>query len=237
MVGHGRDRTEKAFLFGSWSLVILLLVAAWIAGLVTSGDTQHFDERVLRALRRPDDPTLPIGPVWLRFAALDVTALGGATVLGLGVLATTGFLLLQGLRRTALFVLVASVGVWFLNSELKEFFGRPRPSIVPHLSGVLSLSFPSGHAMNSAAVYLTIGALLMRITDRRALKVYSMGVAMLLVFLIGVSRLYLGVHYPTDVLAGWVIGMSWAVLCWLVERWIEHRSGLDRRRHQGLDAG
>ena len=62
MVGHGRDRTEKAFLFGSWSLVILLLVAAWIAGLVTSGDTQHFDERVLRALRRPDDPTLPIGP-------------------------------------------------------------------------------------------------------------------------------------------------------------------------------
>ena len=77
----------------------------------------------------------------------------------------------------------------------------------------------------------------MRITDRRALKVYSMGVAMLLVFLIGVSRLYLGVHYPTDVLAGWVIGMSWAVVCWLVERWMERRSGLDRRRHQGLDAG
>ena len=87
--------------------------------------------------------------------------------------------------------------------------------------------------MNSAAVYLTIGALLMRITDRRALKVYSMGVAMLLVFLIGVSRLYLGVHYPTDVLAGWVVGMSWAILCWLVERWIEHRSGLDRRRIKG----
>jgi len=237
VAGHGRDRTEKAFLFGGWSLVILLLVAAWIAGLVIAGDTQHFDERVLRALRRPDDPTLPIGPAWLRFAALDVTALGGATVLGLGVLVTTGFLLLQRLRRTALFVLLASVGVWVLNSELKEFFARPRPSIVPHLSGVLSLSFPSGHAMNSAAVYLTLGALLMRVTDRRSLKVYSMAVAMLLVFLIGVSRLYLGVHYPTDVLAGWVIGMSWAILCWLLERWIEHRSGVDRRRHQGLDPG
>jgi undecaprenyl-diphosphatase len=171
----------------------------------------------------------------LRVAALDVTALGSGTVLGLFVAAIAGFLLLQGLRRTAAFVTLASVGGWVLNSVLKELFQRPRPEVVPHLSQVMSLSFPSGHAMTSAVVYLTLGALLMRVADRRATKIYCMTVAMVMAGIIGVTRVYLGVHYPTDVLAGWLVGLSWALMCWLVEQALERRTGVGRGPHHGLD--
>jgi undecaprenyl-diphosphatase len=132
--------------------------------------------------------------------------------------------------RTALFVFLASAGGWLLNDSLKTLFGRPRPAVVPHLHEVMSLSFPSGHAMTSAAVYLTLGALLMHISARRITKIYCMGVAMLATLLIGSTRVYLGVHYPTDVLAGWLMGMSWALFCWLVERRIERQAGLKREQ-------
>jgi undecaprenyl-diphosphatase len=223
-----RDRTELAFLVGGLALVLLLLGFVSLSDLVVEGDTQDLDDRVLRALRRADDPSVPIGPAWLRFAALDVTALGSASVLGLVVAGVVGFLILQGLRRTAVMVLVASAGGWLLNSLLKELFQRPRPGVVPHLSEVMSLSFPSGHAMTSAAVYLTLGALLMHVADRPATKIYCMTCAMLLAGLVGVTRVYLGVHYPTDVLAGWLVGLSWALLCWLAERAIERRRGVER---------
>ena len=236
MAKRARDRTELAFLVGALWLVLLVLGFAWVSDLVIAGETKDFDERVLRALRRADDPALPIGPAWLRGAALDITALGSASVLGLVVAAIAGFMLLQGLSRTALFVVVASAGGWLINSLLKEIFQRPRPDIVPHLRDVMTLSFPSGHAMTSAAVYLTLGAMLMRVADRRATKIYCMAVAMLLAVLVGLSRVYLGVHYPTDVLAGWLAGLSWALLCWLLERAIERRTGLARARHRGLDA-
>ena len=179
---------------------------------------------------RADDPSLPIGPRWLHAAALDITALGAAAVIGLSVAAIVGFLLLQGMHRTALFVFLASVGGWVLNSLLKLVFARPRPDVVPHLRDVMSLSFPSGHAMTSAAVYLTLGAMLMRISERRLTKIYCMAIAMLATLLIGASRVYLGVHYPTDVLAGWMMGMSWAVVCWLIERRIERRAGLKQEQ-------
>jgi undecaprenyl-diphosphatase len=112
-------------------------------------------------------------------AALDITALGSATVLGLTVFAVAGFLLLQGLWRRALFVTAASLGGWFLNSALKQLFQRPRPDVVPHLREAMSMSFPSGHALTSAAVYLTLGALSMHIAQRRLTKVYCMTVAMI----------------------------------------------------------
>jgi undecaprenyl-diphosphatase len=216
-------------------VVFLVLAFAWVSDLVLGGATQNFDDRVLRALRRADDASVPIGPSWLRIVALDVTALGSGTVLGLFVTAIAGFLLLQGLRRTAAFIVVASVGGWVLNALLKEFFRRPRPDTVPHLSQVMSLSFPSGHAMTSAAVYLTLGALLMRVADRRATKIYCMTCAMVMAGLIGITRVYLGVHYPTDVLAGWLVGLSWALVCWMVERALEQKTGLPSGAHHGLD--
>lgn len=229
-----RDRSELVILLAALLVLGLAFGFAELAGEVLEGDTQQFDERMLSALRDPENPRQPIGPPWLHGAALDITALGSATVLGLTVFAVCGFLALQGLQRYALFVLVASVGGWFLNAALKLLFSRPRPDIVPHLREVMTLSFPSGHALTSAAVYLTLGVLLMRVAKRPLARFYCLGVAMLATALVGVSRVYLGVHYPTDVLAGWLIGLSWALLCWIVERWLERRTGL---REERLQAG
>jgi undecaprenyl-diphosphatase len=207
-----------------------LFVVVELAGEVLEGDTQRFDERIVASLRSAGDPSVPIGPPWLRIAAMDVTALGSASVLGLTVAAVVGFLLLQRMGRTALFVLIASAGGWTLNSMLKAVFARARPDVVPHLYDVMTLSFPSGHAMTSAAVYLTLGALLMRVAERPIAKAYCMGVAVTATTLIGLTRIYLGVHYPTDVLAGWLIGLSWALACWTVERALERRGGFARER-------
>src|SRR5215207_8803809 len=225
-----RDRDELRLLLGAVALVAVALVLMVLVANVLGGDTQHFDEKVLKSLRKPESPRVPIGPPWLQLAAFDITALGGPTVLGLTVAAVIGYLLLYRLYRNAAFVLVASLGGWLLNDVLKAMFARPRPSVVPHLREVGSASFPSGHALTSAVVYLTLGTLLMRVAEGRLLKWYCIAVAMLTTVLVGLSRLYLGVHYPTDVLAGWLVGLSWALICWLLERSIERRYGLKQER-------
>jgi undecaprenyl-diphosphatase len=227
-----RDREELALLLGGVLLLLLIVGFIRLASEVLEGETLNFDKRILSALRDPASPSQPIGPPWLLSGALDITALGSATVLGLVVFAVTGFLVLQGMWRTGTFVFVACSGAWFLNHALKQFFVRPRPDVVPHLREVFTMSFPSGHALTSAVVYLTLGALLMRVAKRRLTKLYCMGIAMLATFLVGSSRVYLGVHYPTDVLAGWLVGLSWALLCWIVERSLERRAGLKRERAQ-----
>ena len=237
-----RDREELRILIGAVALLAMIWVFATLADQVFEGETRQFDEWVLSSLRQRADPSQLKGPRWLAAGAQDITALGGPTVLGLTVLAVTGYLLLQGLYRHGLFVFAASAGGWVLNWILKQAFGRARPDVVPHLREVVSSSFPSGHALTSAAVYLTLGALLMRIADRRVTKYYCIATAMLVTFLVGVSRVFLGVHYPTDVLAGWLIGMSWALLCWVVERTLERRAGLKREkleqeRHEDDDPG
>lgn len=229
-----RDGEELWLLLGSLALVAVVLLVLKLAGEVLEGDTLEFDKRLLQSLRKADNPSQPIGPAWLELAAFDITALGGPTVLGLTVFAVVGFLVLQGLYRNALFVFLASTGGWLLNDLLKEFFARPRPSVVPHLRQVMSLSFPSGHALTSAAIFLTLGALLMRVAERRIVKFYCMFVAMMATLLVGVTRVYLGVHYPTDVLAGWLIGLSWALFCWLLERALERRAGLKRERTEAV---
>lgn len=225
-----RDRGELVLLAGGVVLLLLLLIVITLAGEVLEGETLKFDKRILLALRNPRDPSVPIGPPWLVSAALDITALGSATVIGLTVAAVAGFLVLQGMWRTGLFVTLASGGALVVNAALKQFFQRPRPDVVPHLREVMTMSFPSGHALTSAVVYLTLGALSMRIAERWVTKFYCMAIAMLITALVGASRVYLGVHYPTDVLAGWLIGLSWALLCWLVERGLERRAGWTRER-------
>jgi undecaprenyl-diphosphatase len=225
-----RERTELGVLLVTLAILVLALGFVYVADNVTSGDSLDFDQRVIRSLRKADDPGTPVGPSWLRIGALDLTALGGAAVLCLVVLAVTGYLLINGLYRTAAFVFVASSGGWFLNWALKHTFDRARPDIVPHLHEVNSSSFPSGHAMTSAAVYLTLGTLLMRLAKGRLAKFYCIAVAMMATLLVGSTRVFLGVHYPTDVLAGWLLGLSWALLCWLVERALERRAGLKREQ-------
>jgi undecaprenyl-diphosphatase len=225
-----RDRDELWLLLGALALLGIIYAVISLAGEVLEGDTLEFDKRMLASLRKADMPAQPIGPAWLELAAFDITALGGPTVLGLTVFAVVGFLVLHGLYRNAAFVFLASVGGWMLNDLLKEVFARPRPDVVPHLRDVMSLSFPSGHALTSAAVFLTLGALLMRVAQRPLVKFYIMFIAMLATLLVGATRVYLGVHYPTDVLAGWLIGTSWALLCWLLERSLERTAGLKQER-------
>jgi undecaprenyl-diphosphatase len=216
-------------------LVVLLWTFGALASEVFKGDTRQFDEWVLGALRTSADRAVPIGPAWLRMGADDITSLGSPAVLGLTVLAVTGYMLLHGLYRTGAFVFAASTGGWVLNWTLKQIFDRARPDVVPHLRDVMSSSFPSGHALTSAAVYLTLGALTMRAARGRLAKYYCMAMAMLVTVLVGLSRVFLGVHYPTDVLAGWLLGMSWALLCWMVERALERRAGF-RREQQAQHA-
>jgi len=220
------DRHELQWLAVGLGACLFLLIFLKLAGEVTEGDTLAFDTKILQALRSPNDPSKPIGPEWMESVLLDLTALGGSAILLLVVLAVVGFLLLQARYRTALFVWVASTSGEFVNIALKQAFNRPRPSIVPHLRVVFSTSFPSGHAMESAIVYLTLGALLMRFAESRLTKLYCLGIAMLLTALVGVSRVYLGVHYPTDVIGGWLIGFMWASICWLAAQRFEERTGI-----------
>jgi undecaprenyl-diphosphatase len=231
-VRRPRDRQELLILACAVAVLALVWIFARLADEVAEGATRQFDEWVLRGLRQPANLAALRGPSWLRAGAEDITALGSPTVLGLTVLGVTGYLLLHGLYRNGLFVFVASTGGWVLNWVLKDIFARARPEIVPHLREVVSSSFPSGHALTSAAVYLTLGALLMRIAEGRLAKYYCIAIAMFVTFLVGCSRVVLGVHYPTDVIAGWLIGMSWALLCWTVERFLEHRAGLRAEQQQ-----
>ena len=148
---------------------------------------------------------------------------GGTAVLTLVVLLTVAFLMLRRKWASAVLVLIASVGGTVLSTLLKSLFQRARPSVVPHLTEVTSLSFPSGHSMLSAVIYLTLGALLARTTKDRKVKGFFLLTALGLTLLVGLTRVYLGVHYPTDVLAGWCAGTTWALLCVTLARWLQKR--------------
>lgn len=209
---------------------ILVLVFLKLSSAVMEGETLAFDREIVQAFRKADNSAVPIGPAWITSALLDVTALGGPTVIFLIVLAIVGFLLLQGRYRTSVFILLTAATGEVLNYALKGVFFRPRPEIVPHLREAFSSSFPSGHAMQSAIIYLTLGAMLMRVAERRLTKIYCCTVAMGLTGLVGLSRVYLGVHYPTDVLAGWIVGLFWASLWWLIAQHYEVRAGISAER-------
>ena len=215
--------TILAFMLSVCGLWIFL----WLAGEVMEGDTHAFDRMLLLGLRTPGNPADPVGPAWLGIAARDITSLGGYPVLVLVTLAVIGFLLIVGKRHAALLVVVAIGGGTLLSSGLKGLFDRPRPDLVPHAVEVYTMSFPSGHATLSAVTYLTLGALLARVHPQRRVRAYLLGVAVLLAVLIGASRVYLGVHWPTDVLAGWCVGAAWAMLCWTVAAWLQRRGKLE----------
>jgi undecaprenyl-diphosphatase len=187
-----------------------------IAGEMSEGETSAIDKRILLALRNPADPSDPIGPRSLQEAMRDVTALGGVTVMVLvtlvGVLA-----FLMHRRRWHAAILAATVLAADISSEaLKTIYGRPRPDLVPHGSYVYSASFPSGHSTLSAATFLTLAMLIASLEPNRGTKVMVFVLAMVLVLAIGFSRVYLGVHWPSDVLAGWCLGAAWALAAWTV---------------------
>jgi undecaprenyl-diphosphatase len=205
-----------------------VLVFALIADEAAEGDTHEFDTSILLALREPGDTDNPIGPAWVETAFADVTALGGYAVLTLLVAGVAIYLLSIGRRATALLVVGAVVSGTVASTLLKLGFDRPRPDLVAHLSHAQSSSFPSGHAMLSAVTYLTLGVLLARVHKKRRTKIIVMTYAITLTLLIGASRVYLGVHWPTDVLAGWALGAAWAGLWWLLAWWLQRQGGIER---------
>jgi undecaprenyl-diphosphatase len=196
-----------------FAVALLLLGFAEISDEVGEGEARWFDEGLLYALRT-SDPADPIGPRWLENTVVEITALGGFGVLALVTLLVAGFLLLQKKWLDTLLLLMATLGGTAISEGLKVGFARPRPDLVAHAVDVTSMSFPSGHAMLSAVTYLTLGAMLARTQPQNRARAYILGAAVLLTLIIGASRVYLGVHWPTDVLAGWCLGAAWALLCW-----------------------
>jgi len=193
-----------------------------LAEEVLDGETQVFDEWVLEAFRRPDGSGLPRGPDWLVEAGRDITALGGPVVLLIVTTFAVGYLLLQQQYATAGFVSIAVCSGLLIVLLMKTTFARERPAIETPLVWVSTHSFPSGHAKLSAVVYLSMGALLAEAHASRRIKVYVLAVAVLLTVLVSISRVYLRVHYPTDVLAGWMAGLVWMLPWWIAASFV-HR--------------
>lgn len=227
--------TESRIL--SLLLVVLALIFGFfqIADEVMDNDKLHLDERILLMFRDPADLHETIGPEWLKSFFMDVTALGGTTNLILITLITLGFLWVIRKRRLFLLVLLSVVGGQIFNSALKSLFLRSRPDVVPHLTEVQTPSFPSGHSMMSAVVYLTLGMLLSRLVAQSKHRFYIISTAIILTVLIGISRIFLGVHYPTDVLAGWTAGLTWALICLLIARILQHRGTVEQPEYSVAD--
>jgi undecaprenyl-diphosphatase len=210
--------------------MFLLFVFGLIAQEVAGGETSAFDRRVILALRDPANSASPLGPPWLQEAARDVTSLGSIVVLIIITVAAAGYLFLARQRIAAWLMLVAVFGGIALIELLKAAFARPRPDFIVHAARVFTASFPSGHASLSAITYLTVGVLLARAQSSLRTSFYFMALAAFLTVLIGISRIYLGVHYPTDVLAGWCIGTAWAIGCWTIAARLQSGRGVELAR-------
>lgn len=218
---------EKSALLGLGLSACFLYVFVQIADYVTEGGKGTLDREILLAFRNPADLSDPLGPHWLEEIMRDFTGLGSIGVLALITGAVVGFFYITGRRHSA-WMVAASIGSGVVvNNLLKWGFDRARPDVVPHIAAVFSQSFPSGHAMLSAIVYLTLGVLVARTQTGWRIKLYILSVATGLTVLIGVSRLYIGVHWPTDVLAGWAAGAAWALLCALVMAWLQREKKVE----------
>src|SRR5690606_23071591 len=221
------QRAEQAGLVVPAVALLACMVFIWglaeVADEVKEGESAAFDQWTLRLLRDPADLANPRGPAWLQQAAVELTTLGGTPVLSVVVIVGVGYLLVRRSFVAAAALAIAVVGGRLLSALLKTGFARPRPDVVPHFTEVHTLSFPSGHAMMSAVVWLVLGAMLAQAHSTRRIKVYFIAAAASVTMVIGLTRIYLGVHYPTDVLAGWAAGAAWASLWWAGVAWWAHR--------------
>jgi undecaprenyl-diphosphatase len=222
---------ESWLLVSVFTVATLLLTFGFIADEVMEGSTAKLDQSIILLFRSgSDNLSGPIGPPWVREMARDITSLGSVVVLGIVSLAVVAYLLLAGARAAALLMLVSVLGGLAINSLLKIQFARPRPDLFVPAAKVFTASFPSGHAALSAITYMTLAAVLARMTASPRLRYYFMSVAIAITFLIGVSRVYLGVHYPTDILAGWCIGSAWALVCWAIMTRLQDKGRIEPPR-------
>jgi undecaprenyl-diphosphatase len=225
---------ERIGLRGRTWLVLTGLTTLAILFLMLTAQIRNFhgiDEKILLLMREPGDPHNAVGTPRFEEFVRDVSALGSQGVLFLGVFAASGFLVLRRQYHAAFLLIAAAVGAYFVAAGLKGVFDRPRPSLVTPLSfHTGTRSFPSGHSVMAAAVYLTLGALMSRLVKPMVHKIYFIVMAAILAFLVGLSRIYLGMHHPTDVVAGWIIGAYWAGLCWEVTTVMQRRGKVEQPR-------
>lgn len=214
-----------------WALLVVFS-GAWLfaelADEVIEGDTADLDRAILMALRLPDDPQRVSGPLWFQEMMRDITGLGGVAVMTLITLSVLGFLIIKNKYHVAVYVAVSVTSGAMLSTILKAVFDRPRPDLVPHLSHVQLPSFPSGHSMIAAIVYLTLGVMLAKIEPDKSGKIFIVMVALILTVLVGISRVYMGVHWPTDVIAGWIAGFVWALLCGVLGGYLQKKGTIEK---------
>ncbi|MGZ9809401.1 phosphatase PAP2 family protein [Pseudoroseicyclus sp. H15] len=219
--------------------IVVIAGALWgfvaLASEMLEGDLHSFDETVLLALRTAGDPAVGIGGPQMQVAMRDLTALGGIVVLTIISLSVLGYLFLRRQRASALFLAAAIVGGQLISHLAKSGFSRPRPDLVPHGVEVATASFPSGHSMMAAVTYLTLAVMLARGESALRMRIFFLSVAALLTVAVGVSRVYLGVHWPSDVLAGWSLGAAWALGVWLVAHWLGMHGQIEPDR-RGADS-
>lgn len=217
-------RTEigavAALMAGTLGLTLFFTIAEGIV----EGDQQRVDWAILNWLRPfADDPDRPIGPWWLHEASVDITSLGGISVLLVFALMAMGFLLMHGKKLSAVLMMAGLAGGVALSEGLKGVYDRARPPAEYQLVDTLNASFPSGHALLATVFYLSVGVMLTRAFPRARVKAYALIWSVVLVLLIGLTRIYLGAHWASDVVAGWGIGAFWAMLLWLVAYAAERR--------------
>ena len=202
-------------------LTLFLIAAA----LAVRGDPYAFDREILLAMRLADDPSAPAGPDWLLRAAREITALGGTPVLTLLTVFLTGYFIVKKQFASLCILLAAVLGESIIVDILKDMFARARPDFVTHFVEAGNKSFPSGHSSSAAAIYPTLAAFAARETQSGAVRRYLFIVALLLALLVGASRLYLGVHFPTDVMGGFGFGAAWAAFVFLAAGRIGKQTG------------
>ncbi len=190
-------------------LAASVLIFCLIAVLVSAGLTKGFDNSILLSMRQTGNTSIPLGPAWIRDFMTDISSLGSVSVIVVVTVFAAGCLLLKRSFKMLRVILFAAIGGGVLDLLLKEIFSRPRPEIVPHLVNAEFWSFPSGHSVMSAAVYLSLAAIAAPVQTGSNIRRFIPISAVVIVLLIGISRIYLGVHYPTDVLAGWLLGTAW----------------------------
>jgi undecaprenyl-diphosphatase len=214
-------RSEIAALTALLVVGLGVMTFVEVADDMTEADGQMFDQAVLHWLQPA--PGHPRGPWWLHEAAADLTSLGGISVLTLFAVIALAFLLIQRKRLSALLLTVGLIGGVALSEGLKALFERARPPIEYQAVETLNASFPSGHALLSTVFYLTLGVMLTRAFPRKRLKAFVLGAAVFIALLVGLTRVYLGAHWASDVIAGWCAGAAWAMALWLVAYAVERR--------------
>ena len=220
--------TGEARLLASIAVVSgLILAFLQIADEMIEGEMEAFDNAILMLFRDATDVTRTVGPEWVHEMVRDITALGSFALLGLIVVIVCIYLLSARLRAEAMLVITSVIGGTILSTVLKMGYNRPRPDLTT-MSEQFTASFPSGHAMLSAVTFLTLGAVLSRLAPTHSLRIFTIGLALFLTLLVGTSRIYMGVHFPSDVLAGWCLGAAWALFCSSVAALMQRRGSILR---------